>query len=105
MAEQPVIIPTKTSSQIQIDLENIILTEETTFKIFIMSAPVSLKDVEITVSVRNSQGQEYQCKKTPTRNYPAGSIGGLTCNSWTEAPMSLIIDDWEDGGTISGTAE
>ncbi|MBR5035201.1 MAG: hypothetical protein IKX71_07825 [Bacteroidales bacterium] len=105
MAELPVIIPTKTSSQIQIDMDNIVLTEETTFRIFIMSAPVSLKDVEITVSVRNSQGQEYQCKKTPTRNYPAGSIGGLTCNTWTEAPMSLIIDDWEDGGTISGTAE
>ena len=105
MADQPVIIPTKTSSQIQIDLDNITLTEETTFRVFIMSVPVYLNGTEITVSVRNSQGHEYQCKKTPSRDYTAGSIGGLTCNTWTEAPMSLIIDDWGDGGSISGTAE
>ena len=105
MAQTPEIIPTKTSTQIQIDLKNITLTEETVVPVFIVSVPVNLKGQEITVSVRNSEGKEYQCKKTPSNIYNAGRIGGLTCNNWTEAPMSLIIEDWGDGGSISGTAD
>lgn len=105
MADQPVIIPTKISSQIQIGLKDICLAQQTTFRVFLLSVPVYLNGTEITVSVRNSLGQEYQCKKTPTKDYPAGYIGGLACSTWTEAPMSLIIDDWGDGGSISGTAE
>lgn len=104
-AVSPEIVPTATSEQIQIDLEGITLTEQTSFMIYVLSAPVDLKGKEIIVSVRNSLGQEFQCKKTPSYVYTAGFIGGLTCNSWVEAPMSLIIDDWGDGGSISGTAE
>lgn len=105
MADTPVIIPTKTSEQLQIDLDDITLTQETTFRVYLLSVPVSLKGVEITVSVRNSQGKEFQCKKTPSKDYAAGTSGGLTCNTWTEAPMSLIIEDWGDGGSISGNAD
>ena len=104
-AASPAIFPTVTSNQIQIDLENITLTEAATFQIYVLSAPVDLKGTEITVSVRNSLGQEFQCKKTPSYVYTAGFIGGLTCSNWVEAPMSLIIDDWGDGGSISGTAD
>lgn len=103
-AAEPAIVPTEYSEQIQIELENITLDAESTFQIYLLSAPVDLKGTQITISVRNSLGQEYQCKKTPSYSYTAGFIGGLTCSSWTEAPMSLIIEGWGDGGNISGTA-
>lgn len=107
MADQPVIIPTETSNQIQIDLEGITLTQETNFRVYVLSAPVNLKGVQITVSVMNDQRAEYQCKKTPSVEYPASFIGGLTCNSWEAVPqsMGLILEDWGDGGSISGQAE
>lgn len=95
------------SNQIQIDLENITLTEKTTFRVYLSSAPVNLKGVELTVSVLDSKKKELQCKKTPSANYTAGTLAGLTCSTWTEVPqsMGMIIQDWENGGTIGGDAE
>lgn len=106
-AETPTIIGRDYTDQLTIDLENVVLTEQTTFKIYLVSAPVNLKGVEITVSVLDSQKKEYQCKKTPSAEYSAGKIGGLTCSSFTEVPqsMGLIINNWEDGGNISGGTE
>ena len=106
-ASEPAIVPTAYSNQIQIDLEGISLSGETSFYIYILSAPVDLKGKEITVSVLNDKRTEFQCKKTPSYVYTAGFIGGLTCNSWTEVPqsMGLILQDWEDGGSIGGSAD
>lgn len=106
-AETPEIIGEEYTDQLTIDLENVVLTEQTTFRVYLVSAPVNLKGVEITVSVLDSQKKEFQCKKTPSAEYSAGRIGGLTCSSFTEVPqsMGLIIKDWEDGGSISGGAE
>lgn len=106
-AETPAIIGEDYTDQLTIDLENVVLAEQTTFKIYLVSAPVNLKDVEIIISVLDSQKKEYQCKKTPSAEYSAGIIGGLTCSSFTEVPqaMGLIIDDWGEGGQYSGGAE
>ena len=106
-ASEPAIVPTDLFAQIQIDLEGITLDSEMTFYIYILSAPVDLKGKEITVSVLNDQRKEFQCKKTPSYVYTAGFIGGLTCNDWTEVPqsMGLILQDWENGGNIGGTAD
>lgn len=105
LAASPTIVPTVLTDQMQIDLEGITLTEQTSFRVYLLTVPVNLQNTQITVSVRNSAGQEYQCTKTPSYVYEAGGIYGLTCTNWTEAPMSLIIGDWGDGGSISGTAE
>lgn len=106
-AAAPHIVPTSTSSQLQIAMDNITLTASTQFRIFLVSAPVNLQGVEITVSALNDQRKEYQCKKTPSRNYEAGGIYGLSCATWMEIPqsMGLIMEDWEDGGTIGGGAD
>lgn len=98
---------TKFSNQIAIDLGEISVDGSTTFLVYVMSAPVNLKDTEITISVLNDQKKELQCKKTPSANYTAGRIGGLTCSSWTEVPqsMGMIIDGWDDGGNLGGDAE
>ena len=95
------------SNQIQIDLTNITLTEQTQFKIYLTSAPVDLKGKEITVSILDSQKKELQCKKTPSYTYTSGNIWGLTCSSWTEVPqnMGMIIEDWGNSGTVSGDAD
>lgn len=106
-ASEPAIVNTAVSEQIQIDLEDVVLSEETTFQIYLLSSPVDLKGQEITISVLNDQRKEFQCKKTPSYIYTAGFIGGLTCNSWTEVPqsMGLILEDWGDGGSVGGQAE
>jgi len=106
-ASTPEIIPTELSNQIIIDLNNIVLASETTFQIYVLSAPVNLLGTEITVSVLDNQKKERQCAKTPSYEYTAGFIGGLTCSSWVEVPqnMGMIIEDWGNGGSIGGDAQ
>ncbi len=103
----PAIVPEEMTNQLVVDLKGITLASQTTFTVYLVSAPVNLGGVEITVSVLDDKKKEYQCKKTPSANYAPGTIAGLTCTSWTEVPqsMGLIITDWEDGGSISGSAE
>lgn len=107
VASNPAIVSTKNSNQFLLDLDGITLTEQSTFRVYMMIAPVNLNGVEITVSVLNSERKEYQCKKTPSRVYEAGKRYGLTCSYFTEVPqsMGLIVGDWDDGGTIGGDAE
>ena len=107
MADTPGIIGKTLHNQLGIDLESVSSDGSTPFYVFVVSAPVNLKGVEITVSVLNSERKEYQCKKTPSGNYLAGTIGGLTCSTWTEVPqsMGLILEDWGDGGSIGGSAD
>lgn len=107
MATTPTIVGVKYHTQLGIDLESITSDGTTPFYVYIVSAPVNLQGVEITVSALNSERKEFQCKKTPSRSYDAGVIGGLTCNSWTEVPqsMGLILEEWGEGGRITGTAE
>lgn len=95
------------ANQLQIDLADICLSEQTQFNIYLTSAPVNLKGKEVTISVLDSQKKERQCKKTPSYTYTAGKIWGLTCNNWTEVPqsMGMIIEDWGNGGIIGGDAE
>ena len=107
-SSQPIIIPTELSNQLKIDLESITTTDSSTeFVVYLMSAPVDLMGTQITVSVLNSEKKEFQCKKTPSYAYTAGSICKLGCTSFAEVPqsMGLIIDDWGDGGEIGGDAD
>ena len=106
-SSQPVIIPTEHSNQLMIDLESITTTGNSSeFVVYLMSAPVDLTGTQITVSVLNSERKEFQCTKTPSYAYTAGSICKLGCTSFTEVSqsMGLIIDDWGDGGNIGGNA-
>lgn len=106
-SDSPSIEASEHVKQLQIDLDEITVDGTTTFQVYVMSAPVNLKGIELTISVLNDQKKELQCKKTPSVNYSAGIIGGLTCSSWTEVPqsMGMIIDGWDDGDSIGGDAE
>ena len=97
MAETPTIVPLETSDSLVLDLEQMTVGANEEFRVYMVSAPVNLKDTEVTVSVWNSAMTEFQCKKTPSKNYQAGKMYGLTCSSWTEVPqsMSLGIEGWE----------
>ena len=75
-----VIVGTKFTNTLEIELEDVVLTEEATIPIYIMSAPVDLKGKEVTVMVISSDGKEYKCVKTPSRAYQAGTRYGLTCD-------------------------
>ena len=103
----PAIVASEYTDQLVIDLKDVSSDGSTEFKVYLMSAPVSLKGTEITVSVLNDQKREFQCKKTPSVDYEHSGIYGLGCSSWTEVEqsMGLILDGWDDGGSIGGDAE
>ena len=106
-SSSPAIVASGYTNQLTIDLENVTSDGSTPFYVYLMSAPVNLKGTEITVSVLNDKKKELQCKKTPSKDYAAAFTYGLGCSSWTEVAqsMGLILDDWDDGGSIGGDAE
>ena len=109
-AGQPAVIPVEYTNQLSIDLDNVVLTEDGTFKVYMMIAPVNLNGKQVTVSVLNKEKKELRCVKIPSRAYEAGIIYGLTCPSsgdtWTEVPQttSFSMKDWDNGDSLSGTA-
>jgi len=105
MADSPAIIPTEYSNQLSIDLEDFVVTDSSTdYYVWLLSAPVNLNGVEVTVSVLNGNKTELQCKKTPSREYFRENIYPLGCVTWTEVPqsMSMFIQDWDNGDQIRG---
>lgn len=106
-SDTPHIIGDTMCKELTVVLEDINLTKQTTFYIYVMSAPVNLNGQQVTVSVVNSDKKQFDCKKSITREYLAGVRYGLTCNAWTEVPQTvgLAIADWGEGGSISGTAD
>lgn len=105
MADSPEIIPTEYSNQLSIDLEDFVVTDSSAdYFVWLLSAPVNLNGVEVTVSVLNGNKTELQCKKTPSREYFRENIYPLGCVSWTEVPqsMSMFIKGWEEGDQIRG---
>ena len=88
------IVGTKFTNTLEIDLEDVVLTEETTIPIYIMSAPVDLKGKEVTVMVFSSDGNEYGCIKKPSKAYEAGTRYGLTCDEMVRngQPVPEAVD-------------
>lgn len=107
-SDSPVIIGKEFTKQLIVDLEEINITDSSTqVYVYLLSAPVQIKGIEVTVSVLNDQKKELQCKKSPPMNFEAQTRYGLKCSEWTEVPqsMGMIIDGWDDGGSLGGDAE
>lgn len=85
------IVGTKYSTTLKIDLENVTLTQQGTIPIYFMSAPVNLKDKEVTVKVISSDGKKYECVKTPSKPYDAGTRYGLTCDNMQQSNAGNIV--------------
>ena len=85
------IVGTKFTNTLEIELENVVLTEQATIPIYIMSAPVDLKGKEVTVKVISSDGLQYECVKTPSKAYDAGTRYGLTCDKMVQS--NVIFED------------
>ena len=85
------IVGTKFTNTLEIELENVVLTEQATITIYIMSAPVDLKGKEVTVKVISSDGLQYECVKTPSKAYDAGTRYGLTCDKMVQS--NVIFED------------
>lgn len=98
---------TESGRELTVVLDNFTVSAKQEVRIYLMSAPVALSGKEITVSILDSEKKQYDCRKTPSKDYAAAGIYGLTCSTWTAVPQSvgIAIDDWDDGGHYSGGAE
>ena len=103
---EPSIVGSTFTNQLLVNLEGITLAKDSEFDIYLLSAPVNLAGKEITISVLDSQKKELQCKKS-AKDFKNGVIYKLNCYVWTEVPqnMGMIIEDWGNGGSITGEAE
>ncbi len=101
--EDRVIVGTKFTNKLEIELEDVVLTEEATIPIYIMSAPVDLKGKKVTVRITTADGSSYKCIKTPTKDYMAGTRYGLTCNEMEREvqPNNVIYYTSSDGNIVT----
>lgn len=107
-SDTPHIIATQSSKELTVAFKDPITVDGSQqFMAYLISNPVNLKDTEIKVSAVDSNKKQFDCKKTPSKNYEPATINGLSCTSWTEVPQTvgLAIDDWGQGGSYSGEAE
>ena len=95
------------SNTLSMDLEDVTLTQQATIPIYIMSAPVKLKDKNVMVRITSESGSIYKCSKTPSKNYEAGTRYGLTCLMQKDADIinfadpvvkSICIANWDTDG-------
>ena len=87
------------SKILDIKLLDFSIQEESTVHIYISSAPVNLKDKEVTVRVYSDDGV-FECKKYPSREYLANKWYYLTCPM--EKLSGSIIDDNPEGAVDLG---
>lgn len=95
------IVGTKFSNTLEIELENVTLTEEGTIPIYIMSAPVDLSGKDVVVRIQSSEGKTYKCVKNPSKEYLAGTRYGLTCAMQIDQPNNLIYYTSTDGNIVT----
>ena len=97
------IVGTKFTNKLEIELEDVVLAEEATIPIYIMSAPVDLKGKKVTVRITEADGNNYKCIKTPTKDYMAGTRYGLTCNEMEREvqPNNVIYYTSSDGNIVT----
>lgn len=95
------IVGTKFSNTLEIELENVTLTEEGTIPIYIMSAPVDLSGKDVVVRIQSSEGKTYKCVKNPSKEYLAGTRYGLTCAMQIDQPNNVIYYTSTDGNIVT----
>lgn len=103
-AEKPEIISSKKDKELSIVLDNITLTEATTFDINLTTAPVNLSGKKVVVSVLNENKEQFDCEKEIKREYSAGNRYGLACSDWkkVEQSVTVLVDDWQEGSHTDG---
>ena len=104
--DERTIVGTKFSNTLEIELEDVTLTDEATIPIYIMSAPVDLREKEVVVCFAAADGSSYKCIKTPTKEYKAGTRYGLTCNEMEREnhPNNVIFYTSSDGNIVTPNA-
>ena len=78
--DERTIVGTKFTNTLEIELEDVVLTEEATIPVYIMSAPVDLREKEVVVRFMAADGMSYSSHKNPSKAYMAGTRYGLTCD-------------------------
>ena len=100
-SESPHIIATSSSQELTIAFKNpITVNGNEQFLAYLISAPANLKGVELTVSAVDINEKQFDCIKTPSKNYEPSNLYGLGCTSWTEVPLTVTLA--ENAGSNGG---
>lgn len=89
--EHPSIVGTKFSNQLDLMLDNVSLSQTTQFLTYVMSAPLDITGKSIRIVVYDNLGNQYSYNKTPSFEYTAGKICGLTCTDYEKKTVDSII--------------
>lgn len=89
--DDPRIVGKTYTNNLTIDLENVTLKSQGVLPIYLMAAPVDLRGKEVTIKVISSDGKKYECVKTLSKNYEAGTRYGLTCSEMTQSNAGDIV--------------
>ncbi|MCQ2176313.1 MAG: fimbrillin family protein [Bacteroidales bacterium] len=107
--QTPVITGDAKSRELSVVLDDFTIEQESQVYIYLMCAPVDFSGCSLVVSILDNDKKQYDCVKNIPASYPfkAGNLYPFGCSTWTEVPQSvgIVIDDWGDGGHISGGAE
>ena len=97
------IVGTKFTNTLEIELEDVVLTEEATIPVYIMSAPVDLKGKEVIVRFMTDDDTIYRCIKPVSKTYLAGTRYGLTCNQMEREsqPKNIIYYTSRNGSIVT----
>lgn len=92
-AQDPEIVGTRYSKSLKIGLNNARIESETTFKVYLMSAPVDLRGHEIRVRVSDADGNVLECLKSTSKEYVSGKTFGLACSAFTPVSADPDLDN------------
>lgn len=105
--ETPAVKGDEFTKELSIALNDITVNGTESVEINLVSAPFDLTGKSMIISVIDSQKKQFDYVKEMTKAYVPFKIYNIACSNWTEVPQSvgIVIDDWGDGGHISGGAE
>lgn len=98
----PSIVGDHFTRTLEIALDNFVLPSPATVPIYMTSAPVDLRNKNVTVEILSDDGRRYRCVKTPTYNYVAGEQFGMACTMTSIDPQSVA--EWVQTPLWSSTA-
>ncbi len=99
----PVIVADRYTRTLEVALDQFVVSSASTVQVYLSCAPVDLVGKTLSVKVFSSDGETYECEKTPSVPYQAGDMYGLSCPLAQSVLPAGYYDREEVWGWYGGT--